>query len=76
MNRQADEMAAKLIYSKCTIIRFKNPINYSMTAAATYTTLHTFMSKKNKVLTIRRNLWNDVISQLQYQELLLIVSSH
>jgi hypothetical protein len=42
------------VYRKCTIIRFKHLTNYSITAAATYTTLHSFMSKKNKFLTIRR----------------------
>jgi hypothetical protein len=52
-------------------------MHYSITAAATYTKLHSLMAKKNKFLTVRRNLQNDVISQLQYQELeLIIVSSH
>jgi hypothetical protein len=45
---------------------------YSIAAAATYTILHSFMSKKN---TLRRNLQIDLISQLQYQELKLIIDS-
>jgi hypothetical protein len=51
-------------------------MKYSITAAATYTTLHSFMSNNNKFLTINRNLQNDQIPQMQYQELELIVSSH
>jgi hypothetical protein len=65
------------VYRKCTVIKFKHLINCSVTAVAVYTTLHSFMSKKNKFLTGRRNLQNDFISQLQYQELkLVIVSNH
>jgi hypothetical protein len=52
-------------------------LKYSITAAATYTTLHSFMSKKNKFLTKRRSLQNDLILHFQYQEIeLIIVSSH
>jgi hypothetical protein len=42
-------------------------MNYSITAAATYTTLDSFMSKKNKSLTIGTNLQIDLITQLKYQ---------
>jgi hypothetical protein len=48
-------------------------MNGSITAATTYTTLLSFMFKKNKASAIRRNLQVDLISQLQYQELQLIL---
>jgi hypothetical protein len=65
------------VYRKCTIIKFKHLMNWSITTAAVYTTLHSFVPKKNKFLTTRRKFQNDLISQLQYQEFeLIIVSSH
>lgn len=52
------------IYRECTIIKFKHLMNFLITAAtATCTALHSFMSKENKCLTIRRNLQNHLISQ-------------
>jgi hypothetical protein len=65
----------KPAYRQRTTIKFKHLMNYSITVAAIYTTLHSFMSKKNKFLTIRRNLQIDLTSQLAYQELELIVVS-
>jgi hypothetical protein len=51
-------------------------MNYSITVTETYTTLDSFMSKNNKSLTFRGKLQINLIWQLQYQELKLIISSH
>jgi hypothetical protein len=56
------KLAQIQVYRKCIIIKF---MNYLITATATYTPLYSFMSKKNKFLTIRRNLKIDLKSQLQ-----------
>jgi hypothetical protein len=37
------------VYRKCTIIKFKHLINYSITAAAMYTTLHSWGTADDEV---------------------------
>jgi hypothetical protein len=70
-------LAAKASLQRMYNNKIQTLMNYSITAAAIYTTLHSFMSKKNKFLTKRRSLQNDLILHLQYQEIELItVSSH
>jgi hypothetical protein len=44
------------VYRKSTVIKYKHLINSAITAAATYTALHSFISKKKKLLIITRNL--------------------
>jgi hypothetical protein len=50
------------LHTQRTITKFKPIMSYSITAEATYTTLHSFMSKKNKFWTTKRNLKNYLMS--------------
>jgi hypothetical protein len=65
--RESKMLAAKAVYRRYTTIKFKHLLNYSITAAVTYITLHSFMSMNNKLLMKRRSFQNDLILHLQYQ---------
>jgi hypothetical protein len=68
MGGTVKRLAAKKSLPKVYNNQIQTLMNHSITAAA-----HSFMSRKNKFVTIRRKFQTDLSTQLQYQELKLII---